>query len=339
MNVLVTGGAGFVGSHLVKLLVERGDKVRVLVRPSTDRSNLEGVPVEYAEGDLRQIESLRAAVAGCDWVFHCAADYRLWAPNPQELYDSNVEGTRLLLQACREAGTKRIIVTSSVAAVGIPGPRQAGNEDTPVSLDDMIGHYKRSKFLAERVAMEEAAKGLPVVVVNPSTPIGDFDNKPTDTGQIITRYLNGNMPAYVQTGLNLVDVRDVARGHILAAEKGQVGRRYILGGSDYTLKEILDALSEISGLPPVKWQIPLWMAYVAAVIDNFWCTKILRRAPHISLEGVKMAHKHMFFSWERAKNELGYQPGPPQEALERAVRWFMNNGYAPITPKMAEKVK
>ncbi len=323
------------GSHLVKQLLERGDEVRVLVRPTSDRRNLEGCEVEYVEGDLRDVESLRHAVSGCQWVFHCAADYRLWAADPRELYHSNVDGTRNILLACSEAHVERIVVTSSVAAVGIPGPRQVGNEDTPVCLEDMVGHYKRSKFLAERVAMEAAQGGLPVVVVNPSTPIGDFDNKPTETGQIITRYLNGKMPAFVQTGLNLVDVRDVARGHILAAERGQIGRRYILGGQDLTLKEILDKLSAISGLPPVTVQLPLWFAYIVAWVDTMFCEYILHRAPHVPLDGVKMARKHMFFSWERAHRELGYEPGPVDAALLRAVRWFMDNGYAPFTPRLA----
>ncbi|MBQ7567636.1 NAD-dependent epimerase/dehydratase family protein [bacterium] len=342
MSVLVTGGAGFVGSHLVKLLLERGEEVRVLVRPTTDCRNLKGCQVQYAEGDLRNIGSLCQAVRGCRWVFHCAADYRLWAPNPQEIYEANVQGTINLLEACRQAETERIIVTSSVAAVGIPGPRQIGDEDTPVSLKDMVGHYKRSKFLGEQAAMSAARSGLPVVVVNPSTPIGDFDSKPTATGKIITDFLNGKMPAYVQTGLNLVDVRDVAYGHILAAERGQIGRRYILGGEDMTLKQILDSLSAISGLPKVEWEIPLWVAYGAACIDTFFCESLCHCAPHIPLDGVKMARKHMFFSWDRAKRELGYSPGSAQAALERAVQWYMDNGYAPITPqrsrrKMAEK--
>lgn len=336
MRILVTGGAGFVGSHLVKQLAERGEEVCVLVRSSTDRRNLCGCSVEYIEGDLRSPETLLEAVKGCQWVFHCAADYRLWSANPQEIYDSNVQGTRSLLEACRQAGAQRVVVTSSVAAVGIPGPRQPGSEDTPVSLNDMVGHYKRSKFLAEKVAMEAAQAGIPVVVVNPSTPIGDFDSKPTATGKIITDFLNGKMPAYVQTGLNLVDVRDVAKGHILAAERGKIGRRYILGGEDMTLKQILDSLAEISGLPRVNWQMPLWVAYAAAGADTFLCEKILHCAPHIPLEGVKMARKYMFFDWTRAREELGYQPGSAQEALKRAVQWFMDNGYAPITPKLAQ---
>ena len=327
------------GSHLVKLLLERGEHVRVLVRPTTDRSNLKGCAVEYCEGDLRRPNTLDAAVAGCRLVFHCAADYRLWTPNPQELYSANVDGTRNLLQACRKAGTERIVVTSSVAAVGIPGRKQVGDEDTPVALENMVGHYKRSKFLAEKVAMEAAKQGLPVVVVNPSTPIGDFDSKPTATGKIITDYLNGKMPAFVQTGLNLVDVRDVARGHILAAERGQVGRRYILGGVDLTLQQILDKLADISGLPKVTWEMPIIVAYLAASVDTFWCTKILHRAPHIPLEGVKMARKFMFFSWQRARQELGYEPGSVDEALTRAVAWFMANGYAPISPKMSQRLK
>ncbi len=336
MKVLVTGGAGFVGSHIVRQLCGRGDEVRVLVRPSTDRRNLDGLPVEFAEGDLRMPQTLSDAVRGCTWVFHCAADYRLWASNPLEIYESNVKGTYNLLTACDQQRVEKVVVTSSVATVGIPGRLQSGNEDTPVSLKDMVGHYKRSKFMAERVAEMMSAGGTPVVIVNPSTPIGDFDSKPTATGKIITDYLNGKMPAYVQTGLNIVDVRDVARGHILAAEQGEIGRRYILGGENMTLKQILDCLAEISGLPRIEWEMPLWTAYAAAGADTFLCEKLLRRAPHIPLEGVKMARKYMYFDWTRARVELGYQPGSAAQALQRAVQWFMDNGYAPITPKMAQ---
>lgn len=336
MSVLVTGGTGFVGSHVVKLLLEKGEKVRVMARESSPRSNLEGCDVEYVIGDLRDKDSLVKATSGCRQVFHCAADYRLWVPNTDDLYKTNVDGTRNLLEACRQNSVEKTVVTSSVAAVGIPKDGTPGNEDTPVTVNDMIGHYKRSKFLAEQVAMKFAAEGDPVTVVNPSTPIGDHDIKPTDTGKIIADYLSGKMPAYVQTGLNLADVRDVARGHLLAAEKGKPGRRYILGGTDMTLKEILDVLSEISGLPPVKIEIPLWAAYIFGACDTFISGKLLHKAPRAPLDGVKMARKHMFFSCERAKKELGYEPGPARPALERAVRWFAENGYVPVPPALRD---
>lgn len=326
MCVFVTGGTGFVGSHLVRQLLQSGRKVRALVRPSSNLTNLDGLDIEYAQGDLRDLESLRAAVKNCDLVFHCAADYRLWAENTDELYESNVKGTENILQACRENGVARVVVTSSVAAVGLSKNGGPGNEDIPVALEDMIGHYKRSKFLAEHVALKAAKEGQDVVVVNPSTPIGDRDIKPTDTGKIITRFLNGQMPAYVNTGLNLVDVEDVCRGHILAAEKGKSGQRYILGGWDMTLQQILLELADITGLKAPQVELPLWFAYIVGAIDTFVCTK-MHKEPNVPLEGVKMARKLMYFSWRKAHEELGYEPKPIRPALERAVQWFIDNGY------------
>lgn len=334
MTVLVTGGSGFLGSHLVRLLLEEGQEVRVLVRHTSPPDNLTGLDVACIPGDLRESDSLDRAVRGCQQVFHCAADYRLWTPNPKDLYQVNVEGTRNLLEACRQAGVERVVVTSSVAAVGIPGDGMPGNEETPVSLRDMVGHYKRSKFMAEEVAMRFAAEGDPVVVVNPSTPVGPGDLKPTATGRIVTEFLNGRMPAYVQTGLNLVPVEDVALGHLLAARKGLPGRRYILGGQDMTLKEILDVLAEISGLAAPGLEIPLWVARCIAYVDTFLCAGLLRREPHVPVEGVRMAHKRMWFDSSRARTELGYQPGPVRPALERAVRWFVDHGYAPVPPRL-----
>jgi len=334
MSVLVTGGSGFLGSHLVRLLVEEGAEVRVLVRHTSPPDNLTGLDVACIPGDLRDPDSLDRAVRGCQQVFHCAADYRLWTPNPKELYEVNVEGTRNLLGACRRAGVERVVVTSSVAAVGIPADGTPGNEDTPVSLKDMVGHYKRSKFMAEEVAMQFAAEGDPVVVVNPSTPVGPGDLKPTATGRIVTDFLNGRMPAYVQTGLNLVAVEDVALGHLLAARSGRPGRRYILGGQDMTLKEILDMLAEITGLPSPSIEIPLWLARCLAQVDTFLCAGVLRREPRIPVEGVRMAHKRMWFDSSRARAELGYQPGPVRPALERAARWFVEHGHAPVPPRL-----
>lgn len=322
------------GSHLAKMLVEDGERVKVLVRSSSKLDNLLGVECEKVIGDLRDRDSLEKAVEGVELVYHCAADYRLWAPRIEDLYENNVNGTRNLLQACAAKRVSRAVVTSSVAAVGIPKGGGAGNEDTPVCLDDMIGHYKRTKFLAEREAFKAAGQGQDVVIVNPSTPIGDGDIKPTETGKIITRFLNGGMPAYVNTGLNLVDVSDVCRGHILAAQKGRSGRRYILGGYDMTLRDILETLADITGLKAPTAELPLWFAYVVGLVDTFVSTQVLHRAPGVPLEGVRMARKIMYFSWERAKNELGYQPGPVRGALERAVQWFIDHGYAPETPKV-----
>ena len=333
MTVLVTGGSGFVGSHLVRLLLEAGETVRVLVRPTSALDNLTGLKVECTPGDLRDSASLERAVRGCAQVYHCAADYRLWTPDPSELYRANVEGTENLLKACRAAGVERVVVTSSVAAVGIPKDGTPGNEDTPVTLEDMIGHYKRSKFLAEQVAMRFAAEGDPVVVVNPSTPVGPGDVKPTATGRIVTDFLNGRLPAYVQTGLNLVAVEDVARGHLLAARLGTPGRRYILGGQDMTLKEILETLADLSGLPAPTPEIPLWFATCVAHVDTFVSAGILRREPRVPIEGVRMARKRMFFDSTRARQELGFEPGPVRPALERAIRWFSDHGYAPVPPR------
>lgn len=333
MSVLVTGGSGFVGSHLVRLLLEEGEEVRVLVRPSSPPDNLTGLDVLCTPGDLRDPSSLERAVRGCRQVYHCAADYRLWTPDPQDLYRVNVDGTENLLKSCREAQVERVVVTSSVAAVGIPEDGTPGNEETPVGLKDMIGHYKRSKFLAEEVAMRFAAEGDPVVVVNPSTPVGPGDLKPTATGRILTDFLNGRMPAYVETGLNLVPVEDVARGHILAARRGLPGRRYILGGQDMTLKEILDLLAEITGLPAPGFEIPLWLASCIAHVDTFFNASLLRREPRVPLEGVRMACKRMWFDSGRARSELGYEPGPVRPALERAVRWFVEHGHAPVPPR------
>ena len=325
MNILVTGGAGFVGSHIVRLLLERGEHVRVLVRRPEACPSLVGLPVEIVGGDLRHPESLRAAVAGCQQVYHCAADYRLWTRDPQELYRSNVDGTESLLEACRSGGVEKVIYTSSVAAIGIPAGGE-GDEGTPVSLDDMIGHYKRSKFLAQEVALRFARAGYPVYLVNPSAPIGPGDSKPTATGKIILDFLKGKMPAYVDTGLNLVAVEDVARGHLLVADKGVPGRLYILGDTNLTLKQILDKLSALTGLPSPRVRLPYAFVYCLAVLEN-WVSLRLGREPLIPLEGVRMSRKRMWFSAQRARQELGFAPTSADAALERAVRWFVEHGY------------
>jgi dihydroflavonol-4-reductase len=328
MKTLVTGATGFVGSHVARLLVERGDSVRALVRRSSRVDNLARLDVEPVYGDLQDPESLAQAVKGCERVFHVAADYRLWSRDPRELYRSNVEGTLNLLRAAKGECVQRFVYTSTVGALGIPAGGR-GTEETPVSLDDMAGHYKRSKFLAEEEAKRFAREeSVPLVIVNPSTPVGENDIKPTPTGKIVVDFLNRKMPAYIQTGLNLIDVRDVAAGHLLAAEKGAIGERYILGNQDVTLQQILEILAEITGLRAPRVQMPFGVAYAVAQIDTMIFGTILRREPHIPLEGVKMARKHMYFDPSKAVRDLGLPQSPIQDALARAVEWFRAHGYA-----------
>jgi dihydroflavonol-4-reductase len=327
MPHLVTGGSGFVGAHVVRALLKRGESVRCLVRNTSPRTNLEGLDVELVVGDLRDHDSLRVAADGCDAVYHCAADYRLYAKNPQDLYDSNVEGTRALMAAARDAGVRRVVYTSSVGALGLRSDGVPADETVPVSVDKMIGHYKRSKFLAERVVEEAAADGLDVVIVNPSTPVGDLDVKPTPTGQMIVDFLNGKMPAYVDTGLNLVDVRDVAEGHVLAAEKGERGRKYILGNRNMSLIEIFESLSELTNLPAPKVRVPHWVPYLAAMASTGWA-KLRDSEPGISLESVRMSRYRMYFDGSRAVRELGMPQTPVEEALLRAVDYFRATGQA-----------
>ena len=281
--------------------------------------------MERVTGDLRDPESLARAAQGCRYVFHVAADYRLWAKDPQELYRSNVDGTGNLLEAAERAGVERIVYTSTVGCIGMPQNRN-GNEDTAVSIDDMVGHYKRSKWLAEQVALEKARGGAPIVIVNPTAPIGDHDWKPTPTGKIIVDFLRNKLPAFVDTGLNLVDVRDTALGHLQAAEKGRVGERYILGCENLTLEVILRRLASIAGKPAPNLKVPYAVAYAAGVFSTAWAD-ITGRAPLAPLEGVRMARKKMFVSHEKAERELGYSPGPIDTALTRAVEWFRANGY------------
>ncbi|MGC9972375.1 MAG: hopanoid-associated sugar epimerase [Bryobacteraceae bacterium] len=320
---LVTGATGFVGWHVARRLIERGHRVRALVRAS---GKLREIEAETATGDLRDPESLKRAAAGCGLVFHVAADYRLWVRDPREMYRSNVDGTRNLLEAARAAGVERVVYTSTVGCIGIPEGGE-GNEETPVSLADMTGPYKRSKFLAEEVALRFAAEGLPVVIVNPTAPVGDHDSKPTPTGKIIVDFMEGGMPAYIDTGLNVVDVRDVAEGHLLALERGKPGERYILGCQNLTLQEILTRLARICGREAPSWRIPYAVAYAAALLSTGWA-RITGRAPRAPLDAVRMARKKMFASHGKAARELGFSPGPVDEALERAVGWFRANGYA-----------
>lgn len=321
-DTLLTGASGFLGWHVARVLTDRGHGIRALCRP---QSQLHELHVERVTGDLRDPAALRDAVKGCRFVFHVAADYRLWSRNPQELYDSNVEGTRHLLDAAAEAGVERIVYTSTVGCIGMPKD-QPGDESTPVSIEDMAGHYKRSKWLAEQVVLEKARNGMPIVIVNPTAPVGDHDWKPTPTGKIIVDFLTGKMPAFVDTGLNLVDARDAALGHLLAVEKGKPGERYILGCENLTLKEILARLAAFSGKRAPSTKIPYAIAYAAGVVTTAWAN-VSGHPPAAPLEAVKMARKKMFASHAKASRELGFAPGPVDAALERAIVWFRANGY------------
>ncbi len=326
MKTLVTGATGFLGSHVARQLAGRGEQVRVLARPSSDTRALEGFETERFIGDLRDVASLERALAGVTRVFHVAADYRLWARNPREIHESNVIGTRNLLEAAKRTGVEMFVYTSTVATIAVPREGALPDETTQSSVEEMIGHYKRSKFEAEQCAMRAAEEGLPVVIVNPTTPVGPGDWKPTPTGKIIVDFLNGRMPGYVDTGLNFVPVEDCATGHLLAAERGRVGQRYILGGRNLTLKEVLDMLAAISGLRAPRWKFPHALAYVAAWVDTA-VYGALGREPQIPLEGVRMARHKMFVDASKATSELGFSYGPIEGALERAVRWYEANGY------------
>lgn len=321
-SVLITGATGFVGWHIARKLLERGAKVRALVRGA---SRVRELDVEMTPGDLRDRSSLERAVAGCGVVFHVAADYRLWARHPEDLYASNVEGTRNLLSAARAARVQRVVYTSTVGCIGVP-PGGLGDEDSPVTLEDMSGAYKRSKFQAEQVALEFARDGLPVAIVNPTAPIGDRDFKPTPTGRIVLDFLAGRMPAFIDTGLNLVDVEDVAEGHLLAAEQGKTGERYILGCENLTLRQILERLARMSDQKPPRIRIPYSLAYVTGVVSTGWAG-LTGREPRAPLDAVKMARKKMWVACDKAKRELGFEPGPVDCALRRAVEWFRANGY------------
>ena len=326
MDALVTGGTGFVGANVVRELLHDGATVRVLARRASDRRALAGLPVEICEGDLTDRRSLDRAVSGVGLVFHVAADYRLWAPDPSVLYRANVDGTRAVLEAATMAGISRIVYTSTVGALGIPKDNSPGTEDTPVSLADMVGDYKRSKFLAEQVALELARAGAPVVIVNPSAPVGPWDVKPTPTGQMVLDFLSGKMFATMDTGLNLVHVRDVARGHLTAAAKGRVGERYILGHANLSLTEIGGLLAELSGRRPPRVRVPYPIAWCgAACMEGF--ARLSRTPPKVPLAAVRMARKRMYFSSARAVRELGLPQTDVRVALRDAARWFAENGY------------
>ncbi|MCA1594930.1 MAG: NAD-dependent epimerase/dehydratase family protein [Chloroflexi bacterium] len=324
--VLVTGATGFVGAHVARRLVTAGFTVRALCRGGSSRRLLGDLPVEWRIGDLRDPGSLRAAVNGCSALFHVAADYRLFAARPQDLYETNVAGTRSLLEAARDAGVPRTVYTSTVGALGLPEGGGSGDEDTPAALESMVGDYKRSKFLAEKAAMEAVANGMNVVIVNPSTPVGEGDVKPTPTGRLIVDFLNGRMPAYLDTGLNLIAVKDVAEGHLLAFMKGQPGRRYILGHRNLTLHQVLRMLAEMTGLPAPEIRIPYSLAYSAALIST-GLARVTRREPPIALEAVRLAHSHMFFDSSLAVADLGLPQTDVSAALREAVQWFLTQGY------------
>jgi dihydroflavonol-4-reductase len=348
MLALVTGATGFLGSHVARVLAEQGAQLRLLVRPTSDLRNLNDDDLKNADrvvGDLRDAASISRALSGCDVVFHVAADYRLWVRDPGEMYRSNVEGTRSLLEAARKQGVRRVVYTSSVATMGFTsnhaaaGVRSAegarphtstvadADEESPVSLADMIGHYKRSKFMAEQVAVEAARSGVNVVIVNPTTPVGERDIKPTPTGRIVVDFLKRKFPAYVETGLNLVDATECARGHVQALEKGRSGERYILGGENLTLKQILDRLAAITGLKSPTVKLPYVFAFATGVVDEMVTGRLLGREPRATIDAVRMGRKMMFVSSAKAERELGWRTVPVDGALRRSVDWFRGNGY------------
>lgn len=329
MKMFITGATGFVGSAVVRKLLDAGHSVRALVRPVSDKKCLSGLDIEFFEGDLTQ--PLAAAMAGCEGVFHVAADYRLWAPDPAPLYQTNVDGTRNVLASAQQAGVSRVVYTSSVATLGLPKTGGPGDEATPVSLEDMIGHYKRSKYQAEDVAREFAdAPGLDVIIVNPSAPIGPRDHKPTPTGRMVLDAAAGRMPAYVDTGLNVVHVDDVAQGQLLAFERGRNGERYVLGGADMTLQQILTEVADIVGRAPPRIRLPHGLVMPVAHIAEAWA-RVTGREPKVTVDGVRLARKLMFFSIAKAQAELGYTARPPRAALQDAVDWYRANGYLGAT--------
>lgn len=328
MRTFLTGGSGFIGSHVARVLREEGWEINALIRKTSRTEILTRLQCNLIFGDLRDMQSLKDGMSGCDLVMHVAADYRLWSRNPDELYKSNVEGTRNILQSALDLKIPKVVYTSSVGTLGIPANGTPGNEKTPVCLEDMIGHYKRSKYLAEREAERYFKEyQLPVVIVNPSTPVGEEDAKPTPTGKIIVDFLNNRIPAYVQTGLNIVDVRDVALGHLLAAEKGEPGEKYILGSQNITFHGILEMLAQLTGEKAPGIRIPHSIVSALANTDTFIFDRILHREPHIPVEAAKMARKYMFFDSSRAVRELGFPQHPVEDALSRAIRWYCENGY------------
>jgi dihydroflavonol-4-reductase len=328
MLAFLTGATGFVGSHVARALVAQGADLRLLVRSSSDLRNIQELQAERVVGDLRDAASLKKAVAGCDVLFHVAADYRLWVRDPEQMYRSNVEGTKAILEAARENKVRRVVYTSSVATMGFQSNGHLANEDSPVSLANMIGPYKRSKFMAEEIAVQAGKSGMDVVVVNPTTPVGERDIKPTPTGRIVVDFLKKRFPAYVDTGLNLVDVAECASGHVAALEKGKSGERYILGGENLTLKQILDKLAAITGLPSPEIRVPYVVALATGVVDQVFTGYIRGREPRATIDAVRMGRKKMFVSSGKAERDLGWRTLPVDGGLRRAVEWFQANGYA-----------
>ncbi|MHB1794839.1 MAG: hopanoid-associated sugar epimerase [Acidobacteriaceae bacterium] len=329
MRIFLTGATGFVGSHVAQSLHAAGADMRLLTRKTSRTEHLEGLNAELATGDLLQPENLRSAITGCDALVHVAADYRLWVPDPKTMYAANVEGTRALLRLARETGVGRVVYTSSVATMGFRSDGSVVDEETPVSIENMVGHYKRSKFLAEREAIEAARLGQHVVILNPTTPIGANDAKPTPTGRIVVDFLNRRFPAYVDTGLNLVDVERIADMHVAALERGTPGERYILGGENLTLKQILDRMAAMTGLPSPTMRVPHSVAMTFAFFDEWITGRILGREPRATVEAVRMGKKKMFASSAKAERDLGYQALPVDSALHAAIDWFCVHGYAP----------
>ena len=335
MTTLLTGAAGFLGSHVTRQLVVRGENVRVLMRPSSNNRAISDLSLEYVTGDLRDPASLERAMKGVKRVFHVAADYRLWAKRSQEIYDSNVGGTKNLLRAAKHAGVEQLIYTSTVATIAVDRP-ELPNETTDTRLEEMIGHYKRSKWMAEQEVLRAAREGFPAIVAMPTTPVGPWDWKPTPTGKIILDFLNGKMPGYVETGLNFVGVEECAAGHLLVSERGKIGERYLLGAENLTLKELFDSLSRITGLPAPTMKIPHGVALSVAYVESA-LSRLIGKEPGIPVEGVKIAQHKMFVDCSRAQKELGFQPGPVAAALERAVRWYQANGY--VKARRVKKMK
>jgi dihydroflavonol-4-reductase len=328
MRAFVTGATGFLGSHVARALAEHGADLRLLVRQNSNLKNIQDLKADLVTGDLRDPASLEKGIAGCDVVFHVAADYRLWVRDSEEMYRSNVEGTRAMLESARKNNVRRVVYTSSVATMGFTSNGQPADENSPVSLDSMIGPYKRSKFMAEQVAIEAARSGTDVVIVNPSTPVGERDIKPTPSGRIVVDFLRKKFPAYVDTGLNLVDATECARGHIAGLENGRSGERYILGGENLTLKQILDRLAAITGLPSPKVRVPYAVALATGVVDELFTGRLRGREPRATIDAVRMGRKKMFVSSAKAERELGWKCVPVDDALRRAVEWFRTNGYA-----------
>jgi len=327
MRVLVTGATGFIGSNVAKKLIEAGFEVNALIRESSNKLNIRGLPLEIFYGDLRNKESLKKAIKGCKGLFHVAASYSFWSPYPGEFYETNVEGTKNIIQAAAEAGVYKIVYTSSESTIKISGNGKLGCEGEMSNLYELAGDYKRSKLLAEMEVLEFCKRNYPIVIVNPTTPIGSGDIKPTPTGKLVLDFLNGKIPAYVNTGLNIIDVEDVALGHLLAFEKGKIGERYLLGNKNLSLKQILEIIAGITGMNPPKVQIPLWLAMTAAYIDEFISGKILKKHPAIPVAAVKTARKFRYFDCSKAIYELGLPQTSVEIAFKKSIKWFRENGY------------